>query len=54
MLRFRSQFEDDWSLVTFEGPEADEACSILAARLVNRGDEVELLVDGEWESVGED
>jgi len=54
MLRFRSQFEDDWSLVTFEGPEADDAQSILAARLLSRGDEVEVLVDGEWESVGEE
>jgi len=53
MLRFRSQYEESWTEVSFEGCESSDALNILATGLIRRGDEVEILVDDEWQTVGE-
>lgn len=53
MLRFRSQYEESWTEVSFLGCESSDALNILATRLVARGDEVEIEVDDEWQSVEE-
>lgn len=53
MLRFRPQFEDTWTEVSALGIDSEGALNILATALVRRGDEVEILVEDEWEGVRE-
>lgn len=50
MIRYRRPFEDDWTYVTFTGPDAEGARSILTARLLAFGAEVEFFVEEEWVS----
>jgi len=52
MIRFRTQFEDDWTEVSFEGTESDIAKNILTTRLLARDCEVQFLSeDDEWEDI---
>jgi len=52
MIRFRTQFEDDWTEVSFSGLESDIAKNILITRLLARDCEVEVLSeDNEWEEI---
>lgn len=48
VIRFRSQFEEEWSSADFLGDEAEAAESILVGRLLVLDYEVEVDLDGEF------
>ena len=43
ILRFCPLYSDEWTEVHANGPDAEDALSILAARLDSRGDDVEII-----------
>lgn len=47
-LRFRPEFEDDWSEGQFTGDAESLASNILASRLLANSFDVEILADDEW------
>lgn len=44
-LRFRPEFSDEWTEVSFFGPDEESGASVLSARLLNADFEVETLGD---------